>query len=170
MSTSTSGNSTRTLSLVRAKRSSVITLGIAAVMLVIAPLGPGWLHVPANPALKTPATTLSFSDLHDFIASGVAPTNALQEAYFSWLAWVLIVLTLLVGVVTVATANRAAAVALAALGFVSLALTALSIKGAMDWGWFFDQVQYIRVGGYLLIVGFVITLILGVVTAARAKG
>lgn len=48
---------------------------ISPVLLLVALLGVGWLYVPANPAIKSPATTLGFHDLHQLPASGAIPTT-----------------------------------------------------------------------------------------------
>src|SRR3546814_18375546 len=48
---------------------------IGPILLLIAFTGPGWVFVPANPALKAPATTLSFSGLPDLVGSGAVPTT-----------------------------------------------------------------------------------------------
>ncbi|NDV10759.1 hypothetical protein GXW84_41350 [Rhodococcus sp. IEGM 248] len=54
---------------------------VSPVLLLVALLGAGWLYVPANPAIKAPATTLGFNDLHDLAASGAVPTTWLQQNY-----------------------------------------------------------------------------------------
>jgi len=105
----------------------------------VALLGAGWLYVPANPAIKAPATTLGFNDLHDLAASGAVPTTWLQQNYFGWLGWTLIIIIIVaLSLATALTGKRSVAMALAGAGVVSLAVNFFAVKGALTWGQFTD--------------------------------
>ncbi|GAA3218745.1 hypothetical protein [Actinocorallia longicatena] len=142
--------------------------GLGAVLLLIAPLGPGWLFSPANPAAGIPAITLSFADLHRLTSSGPVPTNWIQENYFSWLGWALIAVTILTTAAGVLLRRRelnSTAAALAALGIV---LTVLAAKGTLTWSQFSDETPHIRVGVYLLQLGYVL-MIAAAATAQKRR-
>ena len=112
---------------------------VSPVLLLVALLGAGWLYVPANPAIKAPATTLGFNDLHDLAASGAVPTTWLQQNYFGWLGWTLIIIIIIIVALSLATAltgKRSVAMALAGAGVVSLAVNLFGLKGALTWGQF----------------------------------
>src|SRR5690348_2743006 len=70
--------------------------GLAAVLLVVSLLGPGWVHVPADPATGAPATTLDFQGLNAL--TSLVPSTAWQQAYFGWLGWAMVVLTVATGI------------------------------------------------------------------------
>ena len=132
--------------------------GVTALFLLVSLLGAAWLYVPANPAAKAPAITLDFSDLHDLANSGAVPTSAIQKSYFGWLGWTLALATIALAVATVLLRNRILAAALGAFGVAGLAFTALGVKGALTWSQLFDQVENIRLGGYLDVLAYVVAL------------
>jgi hypothetical protein len=132
--------------------------GITALLLLASLLGAGWLYVPANPAAKTPATTLSFADLSDLANSGAVPTSAIQESYFGWLGWTLAGATIAFAVAAAFLRNRGVASVLGALSVAGLVLTALGVRGALTWSQLFDQVENVRLGGYLAVLAYVVTL------------
>lgn len=140
---------------------------VSPVLLLVALLGAGWLYVPANPAMKAPATTLGFNDLHDLAASGAIPTTWLQQNYFGWLGWTLIIIVIALSLATALTGKRSVAMALAGAGVVGLAVNLFAVKGSLTWGQFTDQVPNIRVGGYCAIVGYLLVVALGGIRAAR---
>lgn len=147
----------------------VVPFAGAAGMLVLSPLGPAWLQVAANPAAKLPEMALSFGDLHDLTSSGAAPTNGIQEVYFGWLGWILVLATVVVAAAFVATRRVEAAILVAVIAVVGLAITALGVKGPLTWSQLFEQAENIRLGGYLMVLGYLVTLIAGLV-GARQRG
>lgn len=140
---------------------------LSPVLLLVALLGAGWLYVPANPAIKAPATTLGFQDLHELAASGVVPTTWVQQNYFGWLGWTLVGIVIALCAATAITGRRVMAGALAAAGIVGLAINVFAVKGALTWGQFMDQVPNIRIGGYCAIAGYLLALAISGVRAAR---
>lgn len=139
----------------------------AAVLLVTSLVGPGWLYVPANPAAQVPAMTLSFGDLHDLTAGGAVPTNGLQDAYFSWLAWILVAAVSVLAVALAVAPRRSLAWLVVVASVVGLVVTTLALKGPLSWGDFLDQAKNLRIGGYLVIIGFIGTLVLAAISLRR---
>jgi hypothetical protein len=140
-----------------------------AVALAASLLGLNWLHVPAQPAIKAPATTLTFQDLHELTARGVVPTSGLQEAYFAWLGWALAVGVVAIVLATTLTGRRALTGLLAGVSALGLVLTALGVKGVLTWGQFFDQVPNIRAGGYLVGLVYLAALAFSVTSLFRGR-
>lgn len=141
--------------------------GIGAVFLVISALGPTWLYSPAVPAAHIPALSLSYADLNTLANSGHVPSTWVQENYFAWIGWLLIIATILATGAAVLLRQRR-------LGFVGLGLSALGLvlglfaaKGALSWSQFSHQIPNLRVGAYLLIVGFLLTLVTALLPERR---
>lgn len=162
VATSVAPNAARTIG-------TYVAIAIGPVLLLLSLLGPGWVHVPANPVAKTPATTMSFADLHDLVSSGVVPTTGVQEAYYDWLAWTLASAAVLAAVLLAVTDHGITAGVLLVVGALGLVFTALAVKGVQTWGHVFDQLDLIRLGGCLVIIGFLAVLLSGVVGLIRAR-
>lgn len=146
------------------------TLGatvVAGALLLVALVGPAWLHVPANPQVGAPAANLDFDQLGDLIAADAVPTNGIQAAYFSWLGWLLATFTVLTGLVASVLPRRAVAGTLTVLAIVGLVLTGLAVKGPLSWSDFLDQVPNVRAGGYLVVLGYLLLLVTGVFVGRR---
>ena len=155
--------------LTTAPRSQLAAVLAIAVAFAASLLGLNWLHVPAQPAIKAPATTLTFQDLHELTTSGIVPTSGVQEAYFAWLGWVLAVGAVAIALATTLMGHRALIALLAGVSSLGLVLTALGVKGTLTWGQFFDQVPNIRVGGYLVVLGYLAALALAVASLLRGQ-
>lgn len=142
------------------KVGSLVVAGLAAVLLIASLLAPGWLHVPANPAAGTPATTLDFQDLNEL--TGVVPTTGWQEAYFSWLGWTLVVLAIAVAAVALLRPSVVSAGAQVMTAFVGLVSTLFGVKGPLTWSQFVDATDQVRIGVYMLDLGFFALLVVGI--------
>lgn len=138
---------------------SAVVGGIGAVLLLVSPLGPGWLFTPANPAFHIPAATLDFSDLHHLTSSGIAPTNWVQQNYFSWLGWLLIALTIVATGAAVLVRRRFLIAVAAVLSVLGLVVDVFADKGVLTWSQFYREVPNLRIGTYLLIAGYLLTLL-----------
>jgi hypothetical protein len=147
-------------------RSAVIG-GVGAVLLLIAPLGLGWLFSPAVAVAHIPAQTLSFAGLHHLTSSGIAPTNWIQKNYFAWLGWVLIIATIIATGASVLTGRRSLGVLAVVLSVLGLVLSLFAFKGVLTWSQFIHQIPNVRVGAYLLIAGYLLTLASGLTAERR---
>jgi len=145
----------------RVRLRSAVLGGIGAVLLLVSALGPAWFYSPAQPQAHIPATTLSYQGLHHFADSGLAPTNWIQQNYFSWLGWLLIVVTILATGAAVVAERRILSLAGAALSLLGLILGLFAAKGALSWSQFSHELPDLRVGAYLLVAGFVFTCVSG---------
>ena len=145
----------------------LISAAVAAVLLLVSLLGPGWVYVPANPAVPSPAMTLDFNDLGDLSHSGTAPTTSVQQAYFGWLGWALVIIAVVVLFAAAILGHRILAVSAAVMGVVGLVFTLFGVKGAQAWSALIDQLANIRIGGYLVLCGYVLALVTGMVIARR---
>jgi hypothetical protein len=138
-------------------------------VLLISLLGPGWLFVPANPAARMPETTLSFGDLHDLANSGALPTTHIQQSYFGWLGWTLVLATGITALLVAVVARRALVALLAVLSVAGVVVTTFGLKGALTWANFVDQVPNVRVGGYLVFIGYVSAFAFAALLAKSAR-
>jgi hypothetical protein len=161
------GTTTPSNTAVGSKVVQVAPFLISPVLLLAALLGAGWLYVPANPAIKTPATTLAFDDLHNLARSGAVPTTWVQENYFGWFGWTLVVIVIALLLATVAAGRRPFGTALAAAGLLGLIFNVFAVKGALSWGQFADQIPNIRIGGYCAIIAYLLAVALGGIRTAR---
>lgn len=141
---------------------------ITAVLLVSL-LGPGWLFVPANPAAKMPETTLSFGDLHNLANSGIIPTTHIQQLYFGWLGWTLVLATGVTAVFVAVVSRRALVALLAVLSVAGVVATTFGMKGTLTWADFVDQVPNVRVGGYLVFIGYLSAFAFAALLAKSAR-
>jgi hypothetical protein len=133
--------------------------GVGALLLLVSALGPGWFYSPAQPQAHIPATTLSYQGLHHLADSGLAPTNWIQQNYFSWLGWLLIIVTVLATGAAVVSGRRVLSLVGAAFSLLGLVLGLFAAKGALSWSQFGHQLPNLRVGAYLLVAGFVLTCV-----------
>lgn len=156
---------TRTVSPLRPR--SAIVGGAGAVLLLIAPLGLGWLFSPAVPVAHIPATTLTFAGLHHPASSGMAPTNSIQKSYFSWLGWALFIVTIIATGAAVLTGRRSLSVLVVVLSVLGLLVSVFAFKGVQTWSQFNHQVTNVRIGGWLLIAGYLLTLVSGLIPQRR---
>jgi hypothetical protein len=147
-------------------RSAVIG-GLGAVLLLVAPSGPAWFHIPGQPKAHIPATTLSYAGLHHLSSSGLTPTDWIQHNYFAWLGWVLIAATVVLTAGAVLLGRHLLAVAAAVLSLLGLVLGIYAAKGVLTWSQFLHQVPHLRVGAYLLVVGFLLTALAAFVPERR---
>lgn len=153
----------------RALLARVAAPGLTALFLLVSLLDAAWLSVPANPATKAPSTTLDFSDLHDLANGGAVPTTAIQESYFGWLGWTLAVAAITLAVTAILLRNRGPAYVLGGLSVAGLVFTALGVKGALTWSQLFDQVENIRLGGYLVVLAYVFALVTSLALIVRRR-
>lgn len=123
--------------------------------LIISVGGATWTHEPARPDVQTPDASLTFADLN--FATLRSP-SAIQAAYFGWAG--LLAVTSSVGIVVAATTIRHRTLPLleSAAALLMLAVTVLAIKGPLDWGAFVDSLANVRIGGYLIVAGFLLAL------------
>jgi hypothetical protein len=140
---------------------------IAGLMLLVSLVGPGWLYVPANPAVHMPEVTLTFNDLHHLANSGLAPSNGIQRAYFGWLGWALALTTVAVALAGAMLRRPVLALATGASAVVGLLCTALGVKGVQPWSQLIDQTANVRPGVYLVVVGYLIALGSAAILARR---
>jgi hypothetical protein len=146
---------------------SAAVAGVGAVLLMISLLGPGWLFSPANEAAHIPATTLNFADLHQLSSSGAVPTNWIQHNYFAWLGWVLIVATIVATSAAVLGGGRLFGALGVVLSVLGLLLGLFAAKGVLTWSRFYHLVPDLRVGAYLLVVGYLLTLVSAAASGRR---
>jgi hypothetical protein len=142
---------------------SAVVGGVGAVLLVISPLGLGWLFSPAVAAAHIPAMTLNFADLGTLSSSGRVPTNWIQENYFSWIGWALIALTIVATGAAAVTGRRPLRVLSVILSVAGLLVSLFAAKGVLSWSQFSREIPNLRVGVCLLIVGYLLTLAAGVI-------
>jgi hypothetical protein len=167
MSVQTTTKPTTRAALTVSPRAAIIG-GVGAVLLLIAPLGLVWLYSPAIAALHIPAMNLTFTDLHHLADSGLAPTNWIQKNYFAWLGWVLIIATIVVTAAAVVIRRRAFGVAAIATSVLALILTQLAAKGTLTWSAYAHESSNTRIGVYVLIVGYLLTLVAGIMQSRRS--
>ncbi len=150
-------------------RGYAAAFALAAVLLMAALVGPGWLFVPANPLAKLPAMTLDFGNLHDLTHAGAVPSNAVQKAYFGWLEWTLVLSTIVLSAALVATKHQVSRIGVAAVSVAGLVFTVLGVKGPLTWSQLFDQIKNIRIGGYLVVTGYLVALAAAVALGRTLK-
>lgn len=146
---------------------SAIVAGAGAVLLVIAPLGLGWLFSPAVAAEHIPAMTLNFGNLATMSSSGRVPTDWIQENYFSWIGWALIALTVVAAGAAAVTGRPPLRVLSVIVSVVGLVVSLFAAKGVLSWSQFWHEVPDLRIGVCLLIVGYLLTLAAGLVAERR---
>jgi hypothetical protein len=142
---------------------------VAAFALLVSLLGSTFLSLFSK-------TAVSFGDLRTATRPAAAP--GFQRAYFGWLGWTLVLLVIL-GLVAVIVSQHAAAVGVmtavvgvtAVLSLLGVILTLACVKQldvAVDpGGSFLTHFGWIRLGGYLHVVGFSLAIAAGV-TALRS--
>lgn len=146
-------NASTTGSLVRGRAITVPALSaVGALALLVSLLGSTFLSLGGNAGV-------SFADLRTATRPAVAP--GLQHAYFGWLAWTLVILVL-VGLVAVSVVKHVAVIgAVIALSVLGVVLTLGCVK-ELDVedpsGGFVTHFSWIRIGGYLHVVGFVLAI------------
>jgi hypothetical protein len=141
-------------------------VGTGAVLLLLSMVGIGWLVAPANPASKTPSTTVSFADLT--AATDESPSTV-QATYFGWLAWLLFGAIIVLTVAVLITRSRPIAISGAAMGVLTLLLTTLALKGPQTWMQTVKALPDLRLGGYLMLVGVLILTIFNTVVIGRSR-
>lgn len=144
----------------------LVLLAVAAAALLVSLAAPIWLYSPAQPQAQIPEMHLSFSDLD---AATTQSPSALQGAYFGWLGWFLALAAIAMGVVTVLIRRRVAGAVEAVVGGVALILTVFAVKGPLTWGSFFDSIPNIRLGGYLVIIGYLLIIAHGSLVACAGR-
>jgi len=149
-------------------RSAVIG-GTGTVLLLISPLGLTWLAAKAVPAAHIPAQNLDYADLHHLTSSGLAPTNWVQQNYFSWLGWLLIILTVLATAAAALLGRRVLGIVGITTAALGLVLGLFAAKGVLTWSAFSHQVPDLRAGAYFLVVGFLLLLIASALTPERSS-
>jgi hypothetical protein len=124
----------------------------AALALLISLLGPTWLNMGGK-------ANVSFSNLRTATRPAAAP--GLQHAYFGWLGWTLVVLVVVGLIAAFVVKHVAASAVVVVLSLVGVILTLGCVK-QLDVedpsGGFFTHFGWIRVGGYLHVVGFVLAI------------
>lgn len=148
------------------KRPSLVAVALsvlAAVVLIVSLLGPTWVALVGK-------LDVDFAALKTETSLDSAP--GVQHAYFSWLAVTLIaivILGLFAGALVPAPAvARISGLVVTVLSLAGLVLT-LVVVYQLDkqdpGGSFIDHFKWLRVGGYLHVVGWV----LAIVAATRSK-
>jgi uncharacterized membrane protein len=117
--------------------------------------------------MHIPSMTLSFSGLHHLSSSGMAPTNWIQKNYFAWLGWVLIIATIVVTGAAVLLRRRSLGAAAIVLSVLAVILTQLAAKGTLTWSQYAHQSSNTRIGVYVLLVGYLLTLVAGIMQTRR---
>jgi uncharacterized membrane protein len=129
---------------------------VAAILLFVSLLGPTWLNMGGK-------ADVSFGDLRTATRPAAAP--GLQHAYFGWLAWVLVCLAVLGLIGTVLTRHLIAAGFVTVVSLLGVILTLSCVK-ELDVedpsGGFLTHFGWIRIGGYLHVVGFVLAIVAAV--------
>jgi hypothetical protein len=141
--------------------------GLAAVLLVVSLVGPGWVHAPADPATGAPATTLDFQGLNTL--TSLVPSTAWQQAYFGWLGWAMVVLTVATGVAAALRRDGRSGTALVLASSLGLLASLFAVKGTMSWSVFIAATDTMRIGSYMLIVGYVVSMAVGVIVLVRRR-
>jgi hypothetical protein len=139
--------------------------GLAAVLLVVSLVGPGWVHAPADPVTGAPATTLDFQGLNTL--TSLVPSTAWQQAYFGWLGWAMVVLTIATGIAAALRRDGLSGTALVLASSLGLVATLFAVKGTMSWSVFIAATDTMRIGSYMLIVGYVVCMAVGVIVLVR---
>jgi hypothetical protein len=146
---------TAVLSRPRTISSTVAFAVLTALALLISLLGPTWLALFGKSAAD-------FSDLRTATRPAAAP--GLQHAYFGWLAWTLtivVIVTLAGTVLLQGSARRAGAAVAILLSITGIVLTLGCVK-QLDVedpaGSFWTHFAWIRWGGYLHVVGWVLAI------------
>jgi hypothetical protein len=146
----------------QSKRIPAVALGsviAAGIVLITSLIGTTWLFSPANPTTRLPALNLSFSHLRALTRAAPAPAE--QRAYFSWLCWTLVIGTLTAAVLSVVVRSRLISALVALLSMTALVCTLIAVKGALTWSQLLREVKDMRIGGYLVIFGFLLLLVHG---------
>ena len=167
MSVQTTSTSPSTRPALALNPASAVVGGVGAVLLLIAPLGLAWFFSPAVPSMHIPSMTLSFSGLHHLSSSGMAPTNWIQKNYFAWLGWVLIIATIVITGAAVLLRRRSLGAAAIVLSVLAVILTQLAAKGTLTWSQYAHQSSNTRIGVYVLLVGYLLTLVAGIMQTRR---
>jgi hypothetical protein len=141
--------------------------GLAAVLLVVSLLGPGWVHAPADPATGAPATTLDFQGLNTL--TSLVPSTAWQQAYFGWLGWAMVVLTVAMGIAAALRRDGLSGTALVLASSLGLLASLFAVKGTMSWSAFIAASDSMRIGSCMLIVGYVVSMAVGVIVLVRRR-
>lgn len=149
------------LSRSRSISSTVAVAALAALALVISLLGPTWLALFGK-------SDADFSDLRTATRPAAAP--GLQHAYFGWLAWTLtivVIVTLAAATLTQGSIRRAGAAAAILLSLAGIVITLGCVK-QLDVedpaGSFWTHFGWIRWGGYLHVIGWVLAIVTAVAT------
>lgn len=140
---------------------------LAAVLLVVSLVGPGWVHVPADRATGAPATTLDFQGLKTL--TSLVPSTGWQQAYFGWLGWTMVLFTIAVGIAAALRRDGLSGTALVLASSLGLVATLFAVKGTMSWSGFIAATDTMRIGSYLLIVGYVVSMAVGVIVLVRRR-
>jgi hypothetical protein len=117
-------------------------------------------------------TSVTFGDLRTATSPAAAP--GLQHAYFGWLAWTLTIIAI-VGLATalfVPVAAAAARIGVIVVSLVGVVLTLGCVK-ELDVedpaGGFWTHFGWIRFGGYLHVVGWVLAIVVCVLATMSAR-
>jgi hypothetical protein len=149
------------LSRSRTISSTVAVAAVAALALVISLLGPTWLALFGK-------SDADFSDLRTATRPAAAP--GLQHAYFGWLAWTLtivVIVALAAAALTQGSIRRAGAATVILLSLAGIVITLGCVK-QLDVedpaGSFWTHFGWIRWGGYLHVIGWVLAIVTAVAT------
>ncbi|HZC73496.1 MAG TPA: hypothetical protein VE442_22565 [Jatrophihabitans sp.] len=147
---------TAVLSRPRTISAKVATAALAVIALLASLLGPTWLALFGK-------SNVDFADLRTATRPAAAP--GLQHAYFGWLAWTLtivVIAAVAAGVATGGSLRRASAVLAILLSLAGIVITLGCVK-QLDvedpGGSFWTHFGWIRWGGYLHVIGWVLAII-----------
>ncbi|MEH6822025.1 MAG: hypothetical protein V7706_19000 [Dietzia psychralcaliphila] len=153
MSSEISGARSRTVQVLRL---------VSVVAVWVALLGPAWAYVPAT--TSTPPTSVTFADL---VAVNSTNPNALQAAFYGWIAWVFAVLTTTLVIAAIRFTSRIWAIVTVVCGAVQLLITMLvSAQAAPSLSALLSSLPYTR-SGTVLFLGSMICLICAGILSLR---
>lgn len=139
---------------------------LAAAALIVSLLGPTWVALVGK-------LDVSFPTLRALTSLDSAP--AIQHAYFTWLGWTLTIVVIvgllaavLIPVPMVTRASQLLVVLLSLAGVVLTLAAVYQLEDEVPGGTFLKHFGWLRVGGYLHVVGWVLAII-AVVAASRAR-
>ncbi|AHH17470.1 hypothetical protein NONO_c26780 [Nocardia nova SH22a] len=147
-----------------ADRTTTTLAGLSVLAIWLGLFGPAWQFAPGNGA-GTASTEYNFAGL---VAAYEHGSNALQSAFFLWLAWFLALLTTVVVLVAARSWNPFVGAAAVVAGVVQMLVTMFAFKGDGSWADLIGGFHYTRLGAVLFYAGFVLLIVVGVRCVLRA--
>lgn len=139
---------------------------LAAAALIISLAGPTWFALVGK-------LDVDFPTVRTLTSLDSAPT--IQAAYFAWLGWTLAIVVIVVLLATVLLPMPAIArtgglvvIVLSLAGAVLTLVAIYQLDNQDSGGSFFDHFGWLRIGGYLHVVGWVLAIVAAVL-ASRGR-